>query len=192
MTKAANKPSEESQNTARVVDGKLILSLPGAINPVVWQMDLHDINASALKVEESSKPKGFKLAFSTSNSDVTDVAIFEEKSQAVEALMAASHALENAHGTIHGIEQAHHEPHKYAAHIHMAHPHKQPHHKGHTWLKVIFVLVLLVALFTVWGNSQPRAPQSLQSAGDTVSQSQTQSANEAGVPVSADAFLQGR
>ena len=41
------------QSSARVVDGKLILSFPHALTPVVWQMDLSQTKASALEVQGS-------------------------------------------------------------------------------------------------------------------------------------------
>ena len=49
------KKQEETSASANVVDGKLILSLPEAENPVVWQMDLSSAKASALEVKKDEE-----------------------------------------------------------------------------------------------------------------------------------------
>ena len=38
-------------SSAKVVDGALILSLPDAVSPVVWRMELDDVKAASLGIE---------------------------------------------------------------------------------------------------------------------------------------------
>jgi len=86
-------------SSAKVVDGALILSLPDAISPVVWRMDLSSVKSSALEVRDQ-KDGTFMLTLKTPRDDVTNIAPFTDKAVAVRALMAVSHALETGHGNI--------------------------------------------------------------------------------------------
>ena len=53
--------TQTTQSIANVVDGKLILSLPEAATPVIWQMDLEQAQSCALEVKEDKKSKQFNL-----------------------------------------------------------------------------------------------------------------------------------
>ncbi len=84
-------------SSAKVVDGALILSLPDAISPVVWRMELGSVKSSALEVRDQ-KDGTFMLTLKNPRDDVHNIAPFAEKAIAVRALMAVSHALEHGHG----------------------------------------------------------------------------------------------
>ena len=49
----------KNKTSAKVVEGKLILSCPGAEIPVVWQMDLNEAKACAFEVQCDEKANGF-------------------------------------------------------------------------------------------------------------------------------------
>ncbi len=180
MKIAAKKINGKSSSTARVVDGKLILSFPEALNPVVWQMDLVQAKASALEVREGSKGS-FVLVLKTPKSETTEIAPFGTKDQAVEALMAAAGALENAHGQIRpvGIASAGRGP-------------ATTEKKKSKWAASILGLTLIAALFVLWGASAPRAPVSGDNEGLSPNPAMNFGAGggeENGVPLSADEFL---
>ncbi len=164
------------QASARVVDGKLVLSFPHAITPVVWQMDLTQVKASALEVHENKDTGVATLVLKTPGGSGSDVAPFEKKSQAVEALMAVSRALENAQGQI-----------RPAAVETMAPAHtRQPFSPG-KWIAAILALFMIFILFNIWGSN---LPQPSMVAGETSGGLAAQApAAEAGVPLSADDFL---
>jgi hypothetical protein len=95
--------------SARVVDGTLILSLPDAITPVVWRLDLGQTKASALEVrtdreddaiEDGGHGSGgrYTLVLKTPKGEVHEIAPYDSKARAVQALMAVSYAMETAQG----------------------------------------------------------------------------------------------
>lgn len=176
--------SPKSQTTARVVDGKLILTCPQAITPVVWQMELNDVKASALEVLQEGGKKGhFALTLKTPQADDLTAASFETREEAVEALSAASSALENAYGHIRtGQAPAN-------TNAHTAAPQKKQSRPGR-WIAGILGVIVLILLFGIWGNSAPRSPNSFQQPSSANMAAQpTNPADSAGVPISADDFL---
>ena len=83
--------------SAKVVDGTLILSLPDAIAPVVWRMELGHVRASAIEVRAQDDGT-FMLTLKTPKGDVNDIAPYATRAKAVTALVAVSKAMEQAHG----------------------------------------------------------------------------------------------
>lgn len=180
------KNSPASTASARVVDGKLILSYPDAITPIVWQMDLSTARASALEVRENEKGN-FILILKTMKGENADIAPFETKEAAVNALMAASHALENAHGQIRSGREVVTSASPTASIVTAT----QKSGRRSKWTAGFLAFLLILFLIGVWGSIAPRAPMSVNNAaGGLVSSSPTgTSNNEAGVPLSADEFL---
>lgn len=98
--------------SARVVDGKLILSFPDAVKPVLWQMDLVSAKASALEVDQLSGEAGAggqggqaALILKTPKGEQTTIAVFESRDAALSALMTVGAALGCAQGRIRGAAQ---------------------------------------------------------------------------------------
>jgi hypothetical protein len=85
--------SQEMKSTAKVVDGALVLSLPDAIEPVVWRMDLSETKAAALQIKEIEGT--FVLTMKGEKTTAKDIAPFDSKEKALGALMQISHALGN-------------------------------------------------------------------------------------------------
>lgn len=106
MMTALKKQKSPYESSASVVDGKLILSFPNARTPVVWQMDLMEVKASAMEVKGEKDP--FTLILRTTKGDALEVAPFATKEEAVEALVAITRALQSAHGLIRpaGVSEA--------------------------------------------------------------------------------------
>lgn len=176
--------ANKSKASASVVDGKLILSFPHAQTPVLWQMDLAQAKASAIEVLKAEKGTDFTLTLKTQKGEKVIVASFETREEALEGLMAASKALENAHGN---IQIAANEDQKIAH----ARPAKKA-GKGQ-WLTGILSVLALIILFGLWSSIAPRPPSGYQgtSATDTAAAQQNSAAQSTGVPVSADDFLNG-
>ncbi len=174
-------------SSARVVDGKLILSFPGALIPVVWQMDLAQARTSALEIRENTDRSAYILTLKTMKGETVEVAGFADKSEAVGALMAAARALENAHGKIRPLGAV---PEGQAA------P-DAPYRKrgrGGRWATAILGILLVFILLNIWASLTPRPPSGVQGAGSSATPSASfgQKPPENGVPLSADEFLQGR
>jgi hypothetical protein len=95
-----NKLTGGFSASAKVVDGTLILSLPDAIAPVVWRMELGHAKSSAIEVREQDNGT-FMLTLKTPKGDINDIAPYDSRAKAVTALVAISRAMEHAHGEIH-------------------------------------------------------------------------------------------
>ncbi len=198
MFKLCKKPSTSA--SANVVDGKLILSLPEALTPIVWQMDLSDAKASAFEVIEQGG--NFSLTSKKQGSEKKDtIATFATRSDSVDALMATSHALASAHGHIRTEAANINAPNNTQAPQHTTVYHTQkPKGGAGKWIIAIVCLLVILGLFTMMNSMKPRLPSSVDNAGGfSPSSSTSQSgggnndaANAAGVPVSADDYLMKR
>lgn len=165
------------KNEVRIAGGKLILSLPEAEAPVVWQMDLSGAQASSFTVSEDKKKKVFSLVSKTQNGEEDVVAVFKEKDQAVDILMQTSGALQGASVDVAGSGDA--------AVVTAAQPTEDKSDK----YGALIALALIVVLFVVWMMSATS-----ELGGEGIGQVAQGSADVApretsGVPVSADDFL---
>lgn len=91
--------AEKYISTAKVVDGILILSLPDAVSPVVWQMELGQSKSSALEIRNTDNGQ-FILTLKTPRQDVLDIATYANRDSAIKALLVTSAALEKAQGQL--------------------------------------------------------------------------------------------
>ena len=96
--------AEKYISSAKVVDGVLILSMPDAISPVVWQMELGQSKSSALEIKNSDSGE-FILTLKTPRQDVLDIARYASKDIAIKALLVTSQALEKAQGQLKSAPQ---------------------------------------------------------------------------------------
>ena len=85
--------------SAKILDGILVLTLPDATRPVVWQMELGQTKSSAMEVREQ-EGGSFLLVLKTPRQDVVEIAPYDSRDKAVRALIAISKAMENAHGQL--------------------------------------------------------------------------------------------
>ncbi len=86
-------------STAKVIDGILILSLPDAISPIVWQMELGQSKSSALEIRDGENGQ-FILTLKTPRQDVLDIATYANRDLAIKALLVTSAALEKGQGQL--------------------------------------------------------------------------------------------
>lgn len=175
------------QTNAHVVDGKLILSFPEALTPIVWQIDLSDAKSSSFEVIEEDGQ--FKLVTKKQGAQKKEtIAPFADKETAVQALMATSHALANAHGQIQGGAVANNNASVQAAPITYAAPMQVQQKSGAgKWIFAIVSVVLIIGLFSMVNSMQPRSPSSMETGAAA-----SNAASQSGVAVSADEFLRSR
>ena len=166
---------------ARIVGQILVASLPDAITPVVWRLDLGATQASALEVREDALT-AYVLVLKTPDGKPQDVAVYAVKADAVRALMAVSHALFSAPAAASAAPVPPgmaYPPYAYAV------PPRR--NRWKSWAIVIFLL-LVVAFLLLHGPRRyvdSPAPAADQAAGNA-----TAPAPVTGVPQSADSFLQ--
>lgn len=190
MFKTQENTQDTLKNTANVVEGKLILSLPTAISPVVWQMDLDQTKASALEVIHNTEANTYSLNLKTTSTKVNTIATFDDKETAVNALMAASSALESAQG-----QMRTQSPIQEGSNIH-ANTNTAPKKSGGL-LKILTLtigIILLLWILITLISSIIRPIETQPFAANTVNGSEQISPAEnarqsTGVPVSADDFL---
>lgn len=175
------KLNKQPMSSARVVDGILILSLPDAVHPVVWQMELGQSKASALEVRDVGEDL-FSLVLKTPRQDVIEVAQFREKSHALHVLVELSKAMEKAKGQIRAPQAANENNHHLPAVI----PGSSVAQASAGLLKFFLRSVAVIVAFclVIFGGLYGLNVLSSQTSLPTVPQAAT-----SGVPQSADDFL---
>jgi hypothetical protein len=170
---------KQSRSSARVVDGKLILSFPDALTPVLWQMDLGEAKASALEVLPGEGASHI-LTLRTARGESLDIAPFATREEAVQGLMAVSRALENAHGQIRPGSSN-------GPGIRINAP-KLKTGGAKNWGVAVLGLLFAFALFSMWASLAPRPPSGINSGAPGAASAPP---SNAGVPLSADDYLKG-
>ncbi len=184
MFNTCKNKNPKSNASARVVDGKLILSLPGAQTPVVWQMDLTQTKSSALEARHDTETDIYTLTLKTPRGETIEIAPFTNKELAVEGLMAASNALENAQGQIRSTSA------EFPANDQRTPPSPETKKKGggKKWIIGIISIIAIIVLLNIWASQIPRHPSSLQ-AQQAASTQPSNPRQTSGVAISADDFL---
>lgn len=180
-------------SSASVVDGTLILSLPDAVSPVVWRLDLVQTKASALEVRDDGIDL-CTLVLKTPRGDINEIARFESRGRAVNALMAVTRAMEQAQSHIHTA--ANDRPDYNPTLLPVPSPRKRANKvsaNGKSWIGAGVAVLLVVLLGVALVNMVPRPASG--PAQNLASQARTQTAAPpvaSGVAVSADDFLKSR
>lgn len=153
-------------SSAKVVGDVLILSLPDALTPQVWRLDLGKAKNLALEVWENEGGQ-FVLGQKSDKGDKKEITSFVTRKAAVQALMAASRAMESA--MIGGAGET----------VVMAAPAK----KG-LGGKILTVLIGLILLLVLMGVLNGLARNMAEYEGGA-----PVGASSGAVPMSADEFL---
>lgn len=181
-------------SSASVVDGTLILSLPDAMTPVVWRMDLVHAKASALEVR-TSEDGLFTLVLKTPRGDVNEVAKFDNRGRAVSALMSVSRAMESAHGRIY---PAANDGQPYNP-THLPVPTmpvraRKINRSGKSWVGAVVAVIAIIVLGSILMNLAPQSQfgglAATNPAAGAASRAPATQTN--GVAVSADEFLKNQ
>lgn len=193
MANMRKKSVNEFESSASVVDGNLILSLPDAINPIVWRMELGSVKASALEVRAHASDGTHVLSLKTPKGEVHEIAPFSSRDIAIAALMRVSAALQSAEGRIapaaaSGAVLPVNAPQAAGPVFH------KPDAGAVKWLIALAGVLAVIFLFAFLAKSTPQFDGSASSAPveDNATSTATGSANpESGVPQSADDMLKG-
>lgn len=173
-------------STAKVVDGSLVLSLPDAVTPVVMRLSLEEAKSAAFTVLEKKDQHVLTVQFSEKES--RDIAPFDEKEKAVNALMAASAALEKGSRVYVGGGSAHNDNDEGGFSF-------KSFGKWVAALGLLFVLVWFVASMNSGLPQAPTLSAAERAAGGQAAATGTgrtpfdNPREVTGEPVSADAFL---
>ena len=190
MTALWKKNIDSYESSAKVVDGNLIISLPDAMTPVVWRMELGSVKASALEVRTNASDGTFVLSLKTPKGDVHDVAPFDSRERAVQALMRISNAMQNASGNMvapslvtPGVSTAQELPSRPALSGNGPSSYK--------WLIALAGVIVVIFLFAQL-SGMARQHGTTGAAGNQPATSITgEPSAETGIPQSADELLRG-
>ncbi|PCI96477.1 MAG: hypothetical protein COB14_09995 [Alphaproteobacteria bacterium] len=176
MTKKSAATTKHPSSNITIVDGKLILSLPDAQMPVVWQMDLGKAQSSVFTIQEDKKQKNFTLILKNSDDTTNEIASFKNKQDAVDILMETSSVIQNAHGQIK--------------------PSAANNNNGqgkNDRTSAILALALIFVLGLIWTiSASGKLDPSARATTSSTSPSGANARDSSGVPVSADDFLSNR
>ena len=178
-------------SSASVVDGTLILSLPDAISPIVWRMDLGSVRASAIEVRNNDDAT-FTLALKTPHGNVNDIAKYDRRGRAVTALMAVTRAMEHAHGQIRPVANDADTASRLLPVPAGPRRSVSGAKRGNkNWLGAVVALALVGILFLFMTNMGPQ-PMKPPVSGVNPASGSAAPAIQSGTPLSADDFLKGR
>ncbi|MCB1537550.1 MAG: hypothetical protein H6865_04830 [Rhodospirillales bacterium] len=100
--------SSTTHPTAKVADGRLILSLPDAETPALWMMDLDEARMAVLRLEHDAKGffviKKHGTSAGAKTQTAETVAVYRDRDRGLRALATATKALEKARGTTIGAD----------------------------------------------------------------------------------------
>lgn len=166
------------RSSAKVVDQSLVLSLPDAISPVVMRLSLEDVKSATLGVEEKDGRHVLIVRFN--EKDVRDIATYEERDDAIAALMAASSALEK--GSRSSGDHTSSGGHGSSFYL-----------KGGVlkWVGAIAALLVLLYIIAAVSSNRPGLVE-VRDAGSPTTATESVNPAQTGVPMSADSFLSNR
>lgn len=172
--------SEKSK--VNIVDGKLILSLPDAETPVVWQMDINKAKSAAFTIGEDKKAKLFYLVLRDEEGKEQNIASFKDKDGAVAVLMETSEMLQSSHGKIKKDKSP------------VTADTSPQHDPKSEKLGAVLAVLLIILLLGVWvlSATMSRSVDTYGYQDETASSASPSSPNDTGVAVSADDFLNSR
>lgn len=169
-----------NENTVKIQNGKLVLSLPLAIDPTVWHMHIGAYNAYAFEIKTVAKK--YALHIRLESNDPQEIARFAKKADALAIMMQATEILEDAHGTNNTAPKSRKVKNT---------PTEQPSCKHKKTAIIGIMLLLILAMIFVWGNMVTNHV-TINAAAPVDGQQAIQEQNSgtaSGVPLSADDFL---
>lgn len=188
MCKFWNKLTGKNTSTANVSAEHLVVSLPGATEPLVWRIELSKVSASTFEVHE--KENGLhSLCLKDAAGKHKDISSFSNKEDAVQALMCISSALQNVETSADTKTQS---SKKSTSAPETARPVQNAPVKSDAvkWVLTIAGVAAVLALFFYLASITPKSSEAFLS--DQAATSAPENAGtSSGVPVSADDFLNG-
>jgi hypothetical protein len=181
VSKSKENSDPQPYSGAKVVDGRLVLSLTDAIKPVVWQFDISVAKSSAVELRETNGGET-TLVLKTAKQDVQDIASYDTPSKAVKALLAISRAMERAQGHMNAPQAGTYPP--PAIIPHTGFNLKSIIAKLFMNLLTVMVILFLLFLAVVWfvplsgSGDQASVPQVTEQAPLSAPAGEAQSADE--------------
>ncbi len=176
--------TKETPTNVTIVDRKLILSLPNAQMPVIWQADLEKAQSSAFTIQEDKKAKTFVLILKTKGEEVDEIAHFDNKQASVDVLMEISQALQGAHGQI--------KPNDIVSNSNAQAVPASSNNTRDNKIGAILSLVLVLVLILIWVIFASNNVNLGKHGANDFAHSNTNSQGSSGVAISADDFLNNR
>lgn len=189
------KKQQNHNASAQIVDGTLILSLPDAISPVVWRMDLSGIKSAAMEIRTDKKEgetETYTLTMKATGEKPKDIAPFDTQDKAMNALMAASAAMAHSQTSPDAAPVASNS--NRANMSIAAAPAQNTKNKAGQFLASLIGLAIIGLLLFALTRIGPTNPTNYNTNSDSYGQSGNAGSAQdaAGTPMSADDFLLNR
>ena len=177
---------KQLSSSAEVVEKHLILSLPNAIDPVVWRMALTKIGTASFEVKPIKGKENYKLVLKPKKGAAELIAPFETKGEALEALVHASNALQRPEGEVAASVNV-----SQNANVQTQSPTQKS--GSAKWLYLLAGFFAVIGLYLYLAS---QVPSRVADFGSETASNQTDTQNsgggaKTGVPLSADDFLSG-
>jgi hypothetical protein len=179
MVFSLKKQNNKVMISADVVDDYLILSLPNALEPVVWRMAMDKIGTAAFEVKQEAKSEKANLILKPKKGTAEIIAPFATKEEAIEALVAASNAMHN--GSTHNAPTRKNNIIKNNSKISNS-------SETQKWIIVLLGAIIVIGLYSYLTTLIPDTIES-NSLSNQASMATNAPQETTGVPVSADDFL---
>jgi hypothetical protein len=166
-------------SSAEVVDNHLILSLPNAMEPVVWRMALDKIGTASFEIKPTKNKDAYQLVLTPKKGTMETIAPFEDKENAMTALMQASNAMQRPSKAKDNSQQQ--------IHVTSAGLSAQQNQPSRKWIYLLLGFITVIGLYILMVK---QVPKTINSAGNQ-STSISSGTSQTGVPQSADDFLNG-
>ena len=174
------KNSKPLTSSAEVVDNHLILSLTNAIEPIVWRMALDKIGTASFEIKEIKTSGNHKLVLKPKKGTAETIATFEQKDDALTALIQASDAMQkpnNVNKTSKSNEQK----------INIITPeaiNSSTKQSSKKWLWLLLGLFIVIGLYSYLVNSMPNRVSNIGSTQTATTAPTSPSGLQSGIPLS--------
>ncbi len=171
-------------SSAEVVDKHLILSLPNAIEPIVWRMELDKIGTASFEIKQTKNDNAYNLILKAKKGTAETIAPFNDKEQALDALIHASKALQRPEGINKNSNDS-------PVNNNTTHDSNSNTKRSNKWLFLFIGFLVVIALYIYMTNQLPNKINNLGSNTSQSLSSDNDPLSQTGVPLSADDFLNG-
>lgn len=184
------RQKQEITSSAEVVDKHLILSLPNAVEPIIWRMSLDKIGTASFEIKHVKASDTYKLTLKPAKGAAETIAPFDNKEDALTALMNASDALLKPEQS--NPAPANIEVQPYIQTQAGVQPVQMQKARSYKWLYLFLGLLVVIGLYSYMTSLTPITDKNFGAqTGTTTAGTPNPAAAETGVPLSADDFLSG-
>ena len=178
----AKKKKGNNQVSATVADNHLVLSLPNAVEPIIWRKSLDKIGSATFEVKKSTTKGQYNLTLKKTKTTSETIAKFDNKDDAFAALNAASEAF-------HGNNITPKAQRSVNTNQQQVEYHAPKDSGGKKWLLVLIAALLVIGLYIYMGKIMPTQQIITNTSSTPATNSSVPAADTTGVPVSADDFF---